>query len=115
MFVFRRRWLALLGSMLAWALISPARTEIIPPERRMQWQGNVGVPGGIPDRTEIFVNVKTTSNPRYHCVGDGVTNDAAALQAALRACPPGQVVYVPTSTYRIGTPVDANVNNKTLR
>src|ERR1041385_8287515 len=96
-------------------LALPGRGEIIPADRRMTWQGNVGVPVGIPNRTEIFVNVKTTSNPRYRCAGDGVTNDAAALQAALRACPPGQVVYAPAATYRIATPVDANVSNKTLR
>ena len=104
--------LVFLASSLA---ILPGRADIIPADRRMTWQGNVGVPGGIPNRTEIFVNVKTTSNPRYHCAGDGVTNDAAALQAALKACPAGQVVYVPAATYRIATPVDANVSNKTLR
>src|SRR6266480_1696681 len=93
----------------------PGRGEIIPSNRRMIWQGNVGVQGGIPNRTKIFVNVKTTSNPRYRCTGDGVINDAPALQAALNACPAGEVVYVPTSTYRIATPVDAKVSNKTLR
>src|SRR6266480_1654277 len=93
----------------------PGRGEIIPSNRRMTWQGNVGVPGGIPNRTKIFVNVKTTSNPRYRCMGDGVTNDAPALQAALNACPAGQVVYAPASTYRIATAVNANVSDKTLR
>ena len=81
----------------------------------MVWQGNVGVPGGIPKRAKIFVNVKTTSNPLYRCAGDGVGNDAPALAAALKACPPDQVVYAPAATYRIATPVDANVSNKTLR
>jgi hypothetical protein len=107
-----RVFVALLGINL---LALPGSGEIIPANRRMIWQGNVGVPGGIPNRTKIFVNVKTTSNPRYRCAGDGVINDAPALQAALNACPAGEVVYVPTSTYRIATPVDAKVSNKTLR
>jgi len=48
--------------------------------------GQCGVPGGIPNRAKIFVNVKTASNPRYRCLGDGVTNDAPQLQAALNDC-----------------------------
>src|SRR5450756_326227 len=81
--------------------------EIIPPSRRMNWTPGttVGVPGGIPNRTTIFVNVLTTGNSAYHCAGDGVTDDGPPLAAALTACPAGQVVYAPTATYRIATPV----------
>jgi hypothetical protein len=95
-------------------------SEIIPVNRRMNWEpgGTVGVPGGIPKRTTIFVNVKTTENSSYHCAGDGVTDDGPALQAALLACPKDQVVYVPTGTYRLQTRVvvaGARHQNYTLR
>ena len=42
----------------------------------------MGVPGGIPNRAKIFVNVKTASSARYRCAEDGITNDAAALGIA---------------------------------
>ncbi|MCJ7796541.1 MAG: S-layer homology domain-containing protein, partial [Thermoleophilia bacterium] len=38
--------------------------------------------------------------------GDGVTDDAAAFQAALSAAPAGSTVVVPPATYRIGSTVD---------
>ena len=99
-------------------LVLPVRSEIIPLNRRMMWEGNVGVPGGIPKRAKVFVNVKTTSDARYRCAADGVTNDAPALQAALLACPMDHVVYVPTGTYRLQTRVGiagAKHHNYTLR
>src|SRR5689334_12362825 len=97
MSLFAKRFRSVIVLLASSVAIVPGRGDIIPADRRMTWQGNVGVPGGIPNRTEVFVNVKTTSNPRYRCAGDGVTNDAAALQAALKACPPGQVVYAPAA------------------
>jgi hypothetical protein len=81
----------------------------------MQWQGNVGVSGGIPNRTKVFVNLKTTSDARFKCAGDGVADDASRLEAALKACPAGQVVYAPAGAYRIARVVNANVSGKTLR
>ena len=71
---------------------------IIPSDRRIIWQGNIGVPGGVPVRTVIFANVR---NPPYNATGNGTTDDTAAIQAALNACPAGQVVYIPTGTYKV--------------
>lgn len=96
------------GSLLVLASLlwtQSAFSGIIPSDRITDWTPGtvVGVPGGIPKRTAIFVNVRTTINPAYKCQGDGTTDDTAALEAALNACPSGQVVYVPAGTYKVGS------------
>src|SRR5262245_28408700 len=68
-----------------------ARADIIPPERLAPWTGNVGVPGGIPNRTLI----STTLTPSGG-------NDAAAINSAISACPSGQVVKVGPGTFQVG-------------
>jgi hypothetical protein len=66
------------------------------------WQGIAGVPGGIPNRTNIFVNVLTTTNLKYKCVADGVTDNLAAIKSAINDCPSNQVIYLPSGTYFVG-------------
>jgi len=72
--------------------------DIIPPDRRVPW--HPGIPDGIPDRTTICA---TVTQPPYNAKGDGMADDSAAIQAALDACPAGQVVLAPAGTYRIVT------------
>jgi PKD repeat protein len=85
-----------------------ARGEIISADRRITWQGNVGVPGGIPNRTTIFCNVKQSiPGSTLVAVGNGVADDTAALQAALNLCPSNQVVYIPAGTYRVTSTLTA--------
>jgi Pectate lyase superfamily protein len=86
-----------------------ALAEIIPADRRIQW--DPGVRGGIPNRTTIFANVK---NAPYNAVGNGVMDDTAAIQAAITACPSNQVVYLPAGTYIISKPI-AIKNGVTVR
>lgn len=74
------------------------RGEIIPSTRRITWQGNVGVEGGIPDRTTIFANVRT---PPWNAAANPSIDDTAVIQAAINACPSNQVVYIPAGRYRI--------------
>jgi hypothetical protein len=69
---------------------------ILPGDRRYPWAP--GIPGGIPARTQVCANVK---DPPYNAVGDGQADDAAKIQAAIDACPDGQVVRVPAGTYRV--------------
>jgi len=45
----------------------------------------------------------TVTDAPYGAKGDGLADDSAAIQAALDACPPGQVVFVPAGVYRLGT------------
>lgn len=76
------------------------RADVIPVDRLPpagRWDRNmVGVQGGIPNYTVIFANVKDAP---YNAVGDGVSDDTQAIQAAVAACPNGQVVYIPEGTY----------------
>lgn len=70
--------------------------DIIPLDRQVHWAP--GIPGGIPVRDQICADV--TQDP-YGAAGDGQADDAAAIQAAIDACPEGQVVYLPAGTYRV--------------
>ncbi|MFH8483067.1 glycerophosphodiester phosphodiesterase family protein [Streptomyces sp. NPDC018055] len=49
-----------------------------------------------------WINVKDKA---YGAKGDGTTDDTAALQAALDACPPGGTVYIPEGLYRVSAPI----------
>jgi hypothetical protein len=73
-----------------------ASAEIIPADRLIDWKP--GVPGGIPYRTTICANVR---NAPYNAYGNGVHDDTSAINAAIAACPEGQVVLIPAGTYRI--------------
>lgn len=77
----------------------------IPPDRVPPpgtWE-SAGVEGGIPDRTTICA---TVTDPPYGADPTGATTAVAAIQAAIDACPDGQVVMVPAGTYLIDEPLD---------
>jgi len=75
---------------------------IISPSRAVDWS-NVGVIGGIPNRTTICA----TLNP-------GAT--AAQINGAIASCPNGQVVFLNAGTYNLsGGIVFNNKSNVTLR
>jgi hypothetical protein len=50
---------------------------------------------------KVYLNVRTD----YGAKGDGVTNDSAAIQAAITAAGTNGVVYLPSGTYIIGSPL----------
>ena len=83
--------------------VCSASAEIIKPARRIDWYGNVGVPGGIPaNRTTVYQNFSP-----------GAT--AAQINTAIADCPANQVVYLNAGTYTIGTLNLAKNNDVTLR
>ena len=79
----------------------PAVAEIIPANRTAPWQGNVGVPGGIPTRTTIYKNIVTDlgADPT------GTQDCAPIIQRAISSCPAGQVVYMPAGTFKLDSRV----------
>jgi hypothetical protein len=75
-------------AILLLATSIPLFGEIIAPDRRVTWQGNVGIPGGIPNSAAKTV---------YTTVSVGAS--AATVQAALHAAPANQVVVMPAGAY----------------
>jgi len=65
-----------------------ASADIIPADRLYDWGAFCGVPGGIPTRTTVYASFSP-----------GVT--AAKINAAIAACPAGQVVYLSAGTYNV--------------
>lgn len=96
-----------LGSILLAAAFLFA--DVIPSDRLVTWQGNVGVEGGIPIRT---AEVNCTLAP-YNAHADGV-NTAANIQACLDGIDTGQVAYLPAGTYSLASTLSIP-SNKTLR
>jgi Pectate lyase superfamily protein len=89
---------------------SPMPSAIIPDNRTAPWQGNVGVPAGIPNRTAIYVNIVTDlgADPT------GLVDCSAIIQSAINNCPDGQVVYIPAGRFRAGTQITLS-NSKSSR
>lgn len=85
----------LIGLAISFGQISLLYAEIIPSERLVTWQGNVGVLGGIPNRASIY----TTLSPSG---GD----DTLAIQKALNSCPANQVVKLNPGTFLISGVID---------
>lgn len=77
---------------------------IIPADRRYDWSAgvNVGVVGGIQSYGVVGANVRD-----YGAVGDGVTDDYAAIVAALAAAPYHSDLYFPAGRYRAVTRINA--------
>jgi hypothetical protein len=92
--------------------VGPAFAQIIPANRSAPWEGNVGVPGGIPYRTSIYKNIVTDlgADPT------GAQDCAPIIERAISSCPPGKVVYIPAGTFTLKSRVYvANKSNITLR
>lgn len=87
-----------LASILLLLEVSALAT-IIDPTRRINWQGNVGVEGGIPNRTTIFARV--TDAP-YNADPTGVVDATTTINNALAACPSNQVVFLPAGKFLVG-------------
>lgn len=67
---------------------------------------NSQLPTGL--LTDAELGVKSVVDAAYGATGNGTTNDAAAIQAAINAAEAagGGIVYFPPGTYRIGTRIE---------
>jgi hypothetical protein len=98
---------SLAGGTAAGTASRPAVDTVeIPGDRRIDWT-LAGIPGGIPVRTRICATVDAA-------YGDGAADATAAIQGALDACPPGQVVLLPAGTYLTTDTIHLRTD-KTLR
>ncbi|HEY3660493.1 MAG TPA: glycosyl hydrolase family 28-related protein, partial [Candidatus Udaeobacter sp.] len=96
---------------LAFARVGLA--EVIPCNRTAPWEGNVGVPGGIPRRTKIYRNIVTDLGAD----AAGAKDCSSIIQSAINKCPSGQVIYIPEGRFRVETSVHVGneTPNRTLR
>jgi len=76
-------------------------SDILPQDRIYDWT-TAGVPGGIPARSTVF----RTLTP---------ANSLSDINAAIAACPSGQVVYLSAGTYALGTITFGSKSGVTLR
>jgi hypothetical protein len=70
-----------------------AVADVLPPERRTAW--NPGIPGGIPDRTAVCAAIDAAA------YGNGSVDASAGIQAAIEACPAGQVVRLSAGDFLV--------------
>ena len=84
--------------------------QLIPADNLQDWTPHTatGVPGGIPTSYTQYVNAVTAGIDNT-----GATDQAAAIQVLLNACPANQYVYFPAGTYRIDSPITL-VNDSTM-
>jgi hypothetical protein len=97
--------LAVFALLFAFAGVGFA--EVIPNSRTAPWQGNIGVPGGIPKRTKIYKNIVVDLGADR----TGAKDCSSIIQNAINKCPNGQVVYIPEGRFRVETLI--HIGNKT--
>jgi hypothetical protein len=76
------------------AAVSVGTFDLIPAERRTIW--NPGIAGGVPARTTVCAAVNAAT------YGNGTADARGGIQAALDACPVGQVVQLSSGDFKIG-------------
>jgi hypothetical protein len=67
--------------------------DVLPPGRRTTW--NPGIPDGIPARTTVCATVEASS------YGNGALDATPGIQAAIDACPTGQVVRLSAGNFLV--------------
>jgi hypothetical protein len=81
-------------AVLVW-LPETGLCQVVPSNRLTIWQGNVGVAGGIPNRTTIYTTIPAGAS-------------GATIQNAINACPSNQVVLLSAGTYTITSTLNLN-------
>jgi hypothetical protein len=79
------------------ATVAVSTFSALPADRRTVW--NPGVTGGIPNRSTICANINASS------YGYGTQDATGGIQAAINACPLGQVVQLSAGTFIINNDI----------
>ena len=90
-----RCFLPFLAALGALAHAAAAAAAILPADRLTTW--NPGIPGGVPLRTTVCATVNAST------YGNGTQEASGGIQAAINACPVGQVVQLSAGTFKINT------------
>jgi carbon monoxide dehydrogenase subunit G len=75
------------------ATVSVQTSSILDPDRRTVWAP--GVPGGVPTRSQVCGTVNAST------YGNGSSDATSGIQAAIDACPAGQVLQLSSGTFTI--------------
>ena len=94
--------LALLVALCSLCHAHSATAAIIPAGRLTTW--NPGIPGGIPARTTVCATVNAST------YGNGTLNASAGIQAAIDACPAGQVLRLSAGTFLVNGAEPITIN-----
>jgi len=102
------------GNLSAYSSVVSATAQVIggdgliPADRMTTWNPGLNSVGGIPNRTTICATVNAFT------YDNGTTDATAGIQAAIDACPEGQVVQLSAGDFRINSAIMIS-NGITLR
>ncbi len=95
--------------LLLGAFTGHAISQLIPAERRIQW--DPGIPGGIPDISGPVENILD-----YGADPTGVADSREAIARAMVAMPStGGVVFIPEGTFRVGDKISVGKDGVVFR
>jgi hypothetical protein len=86
---------ALLAAILVMSINVPSSGAILPPDRAAAWVPGLMSTGGIPNRTAMYTTLQASA------YGNGSQDASAGIQAAIDACPVGQVVGLSAGTFTV--------------
>lgn len=86
---------ALWAAFMVMTISIPSSSVILPSDRATAWDPGLMSVGGIPNRTAIYTTLQASA------YGDGAQNASAGIQAAIDACPAGQVVKLSAGTFTV--------------
>jgi microcystin-dependent protein len=101
--------LAVTSFLACFVLTWNAHAEIISSDRRVDWSGNAGLNFAIPSWSNTR-NAKTDDG----ALGDGVTDDTAAINRCIANASSNSCCYLPAGTYKVTATINL-ANQKCLK
>ncbi len=115
-----KRILFLVFCLLLICTVVYSATLSIPASRRTTWAGNVGVTGGIPERTVNCVTAACltlcgTGSDATSCTGTDAVVTTDSIDAAIDSAVNDTVVRIPAGTYTLGSRLTISRSHFVLR